>query len=307
MEPGTGRLINCTHDACPYRDIGTMINRAPFYVSPWAAAIRGAASEPVKSAATELLLSANAEISWGAFADPWRDSQLNTARTASMFESSSYINMKAVFDACGAHPNRAADLRIPYATGEYYARGLDLIAQRFLHDEIDLATFQQEATATWEQLNAKHGVVDQHQAYRRSLGLQDATTYQLCQAHRTAMDTLDATACAEPAQPEEWAQILGIVSAGLLGGLMTIGAAHWSLRAYQRHQQMLRDSRKLIDLQVKKASTDVLTLKAPMILLRAADFVQMDRLAPHEQLRDRGLLHFYDALEDLEASVLTTH
>ena len=57
-----------------------------------------------REVAAHLLVSANVEMSWGAYADPWRSSQIAGAEDS--FESDSWRELVCAYDECGSHPNR---------------------------------------------------------------------------------------------------------------------------------------------------------------------------------------------------------
>ena len=183
-----------------------LVNRAPFYLSPWAATIRQrrlAVETRSRDAAAHLLVSASVEMDWGGFSDVWRKSQ--TEEIDYFEDSASKRELICTYDICGDHENRALDLRIVGATSEYYGNydsvtgqaldNLNLLAAQYLHSQSNssLDDFVDAADQLWTDRNKCGGKttncqpldkLKQHQAYRRSLNLDVLTEFQQCQMYR---------------------------------------------------------------------------------------------------------------------------
>ena len=186
------------------------MNRAPYYVSPWAATIRAAAGDDEaasREAASHLLVSATADMAWGRYADPWRASQIGDAAATGAWTPEAADDLACVYGHAGSHGNAAKDLRVVGATSEYFGafdlandaatNGLDLLAADYLHDRLSVDEFAARAAGLWAALNACGGRrsacapldgLEQHQAYRRSLLLDDLTPFEACARYGDALD-----------------------------------------------------------------------------------------------------------------------
>ena len=83
-----------------------------------------------------------------------------------------------------------------------------------------------------------------------------------------------------------------------------LGLAYLLRKAAQRHRRLatiVRDYEAGLERKLHDALATTQTMKFPAALVAMRDFVALGGLQPHEALRDRGLLHFHDVLEDVYA------
>lgn len=86
--------------------------------------------------------------------------------------------------------------------------------------------------------------------------------------------------------------VISVCSLGLLPIILF-------LRGMHKYRSLKKDHKNFVEQQLDGALDTTLKMKFPLVLMSAQQFSELGKLTAHEELRDRGMLQYYDTHEQI--------
>lgn len=293
---------------------GQLINRAPFFWSGGLGImIRKTAPEQIKDMMWDFMVYTNSAVtsakdvaSYVSWLDAWRTTQLpedgQLFREAGWSEAAYREHRNIMTWALGENSNGAFNIRLPGAKA-YTHLVLATEMRKFFAGTISEAEAVRRVGAGWRRETTSRGLLNQLAIYRSGLGQAEMQDVELCQLHRSEMDSEDPTVCLrfEPITNDVYLVALIVVVSLLVVAAFMSGVA-FVVSTANAKRRLLKEKEDALENTVTKGLATIRQLGYPMALIGAKDFMNLNSeelQRCHEGLRDIGLLRVLDTTEEI--------